>query len=322
MSVDTAMGVEEARRKAEDSVRFELGTFVRVDSGSFDADTGVFEFPIIMRSPKIISNGSRDEVVDVRFYSELDLGTVTVDGRTGEVDRPNRTTVKKKVRDHEKEVEQIVQKALIGAAGKKFSHLPFPENQYSPLQDILAEILLQGDIPMAQIEMMDEGRENNRYHYYVEKLVSLDLLDRTERTLSSGSVLVDMYNEAETLQEALNAAMGRYFQHNVGEFKMIKRTLGPYLAIAGHYYRRALELETMPVVHESEVRKAIQAEYSGKRRDEKLMKLSRYLIQLEDIGILQSVPQNGETYWTGNESVRNDILQSEYMGSMQTLIAH
>jgi hypothetical protein len=321
MSVDTAMSLEEARRKAEEEVRYDLGTFVRVGAGELDEEHGEFRFPLLIRSPKIITENQTQDVVDVRYFSELNLGTLRIDATTGEIDRPHRGKIRRKVREHENEVEIAVQKALVSAAGQKLSHLPFPENQYSPLQDILAEILLQDEMTMAQIELMDEGRSNNRYSEYTEKCLTIDLLDRNGDTLSAGSILVSLLDQTDSFQEALNAAMGRYFEHNVGEFGMIKRTLGPYLVVAGRYYRRALELEEMPVIEQDELRRAIEHEYSGKNREKKLMKLSRYLIQLEAVGILNSVNRNGEWHWSGDEELRDSIREQEYLDPIETLIA-
>jgi len=83
---------------------------------------------------------------------------------------------------------------------------------------------------------------------------------------------------------------------------MIKRTLGPYLALAGFYYRRALELDELPVIKEKELRDGIKFEYSGRERRQKLFKMSRYLVQLEEVGVLSPVYQNGQRYWTGDET--------------------
>jgi len=317
------MDDDEARRKAMERVRFELGTFVRLGQGTLNKQENEYQFPLKLRSPKVILDAKRQKPVDVRYLSGLDLGRVTVDCTTGEVERPNRNTIKKKIRDREKELERAVQKALISASGDKFSHLPFPENQYAPLEDILAQLILEDEIPMAQIEMMDHG-EDDKYKKYVDSLADLDLVRVDNRVLRSGDVLITILQDDDISSEyeALNAAVGKYFQQNLGEFKMIKRTLGPYLAIAGYYYRRALELEEMPAIKESDLRRAIESEYSGRRRDEKLFKLSRYLLQLEDVGILESVPQNGERYWMGNEDVRDAIrTQSEYIGPLSELVA-
>lgn len=322
MSVNTAITLDEARRKAEKVVRFELGTFPRLGAGEYNNTAEEFQFPLIIRSPQIIRDTRRDETVDVRFFSELDLGTVTVDGTTGDVDRPGRPTIQKKIREYENKIDVAVQKALISAAGRKFSHLPFPENQYSPLEDILSHLLLQGEMSVSDIEMMDEGRDNNRYHEYVEKLIELDLADQDNQTITSGDILISLQEGAETHQEVLNAAVGRYFEHNIGEFNMIKRTLGPYLALAGHYYRKALELEEMPIVDEEELSQAISLKYSGREEKEKLLKMSRYLIQLENVGILESTHQGGRRYWTGDGEIRDKLrTQSDYLAPVEPLMA-
>lgn len=322
MSIETDITMDEARRRAAKVVRQELGTFPRLGQGEYDRENNKFQFHLFIRSPKIISDDRRDEVVDIRYYNELDLGSVTVDGDSGEVNRPNRSRIRKKIREQENEVEIAVQKALISAAGRKFSHLPFPENQYSPLEDILAELILNGQMSMDQIETMDENRSNDRYHEYLQKLLELDLAEQDDEVITNGSVLIDLLNETDSYQEALNGAIGRYFEANIGEFMMIKRTLGPYLVIAGRYYRRALELDELPVVEEAELRRAIKYEYSGKNRERKLVKLSRYLIQLEDVGILESVSQDGKQYWVGKERIRDDLRdQSQYLATVQPLIA-
>lgn len=328
MSIEkTAVTIEEARRRAQKVVRFELGTFVRIGQGHYDSDENEFQFPITIRSPKIIADDQRDNVMDVRYYPEKDLGVIKIDGRSGDVERPNRRTIRRMVREYEEEIEIAVQKALVSAAGRKFSHLPFPENQFSPLEDILSELILNGEMDMEQIEMMDDGRDNSRYQEYVDALVDLDLAEVQQGIITNGGVLINIVKEVKSDPEknyrnGLNAAMGRYFEDNLGEFEMIKRTLGPYLAIAGRYYRRALELEEMPVVHEDELRDAIQDEYTGSKRERKLMKLSRYLIQLEGVGILESVDQNGTRLWTGDQEVRDDLLdQKKYLGHYQSLLA-
>lgn len=322
MSIKTAMSMDEARRKAEKVVRFELGTFLRLGPSQYDDTAGEFRFPLIIRSPQIIRDAHRDETIDVRFFSELNLGEITVDGTTGEINRPNRSTIQRKVREHENKIDIAVQKALISAVGRQFSHLPFPENQYSPLEDILAALLLQGDISMARIEMMDDGRSNTRYNEYVERLIDLDLVNRNGQTLTSGDILISLSDKSETYQEALNAAVGRYFEHNLSEFDMIKRALGPYLILAGYYYRQALELEEIPVIDEEELRRAIKLEYTGQGREQKLFKTSRYLIQLESVGILESMPHGGTQYWTGNETVCDKLRnQSDYLTPVENLMA-
>lgn len=317
------MSLDEARRKAAETVRSEIGTFVRLGAGEYNGDTNQFEFPLIIQSPKLIKDSLGREVRDVRFFSELGLGTLTVDGTTGEIERPNLNTMRAKIREQREEIDIAVQKALVSAAGRQLSHLPFPENQYSPLEDILAELLLRGDILEKDIELMDEGRNNERYSEYVDQLIKLDLAEREDGVITPGDILIGMEDEASTYQQAINMAIGRYFEHTLSDFDMIKRTLGPYLVIAGYYYRRALETEELPLVGESELRNAIKNErgYTGREKQEKLFKTSRYLTQLEGVGILHPVQREGKRLWSGDKSIQDRLREhSEYLGQYRPLM--
>lgn len=321
MSV-TTISEDEARRYAEDVVRSELGMFLRLGDGEYNRSENEYQFNLVIRSPKTIRDAPNGEVADVRFFSELDLGQVTVDGKSGEVARPNIPTIKSKIRNQEEQVEIAVRKALVSAAGHRFAHLPFPENQYAPLEDILSHVLLHGTLSMDDISMMDADRDNRRYHEYTQNLLELDLLSQDGNTLTSGDVLIGIEDECESYQEAINTAIGRYFEHNLGEFDTINRTLGPYLVIASRYYRRALELEELPLIDEDELRQSIISEYSGKEQRQKLMKFYRYLVHLENVGILRSVNQGGKRLWVGDDEVDNLLReQTEYLGPVQTLLA-
>lgn len=306
---DTSVDVNEARRLAMEAVRFELGTYLRLDDGEFDGSELEYTFPIILRSPKLILDEDKENAVDLRFLDPIEVGEVTVDAQSKDVDYPTSRQVKKELEKYEEELNAAIQKALVRASGSNLSHLPFPENQYAPVQDILSEVILNGKIATDDLEMMDSYEDGEKYMKYIDSLVELDLLKRGDGVFRSGDILNTIQDkdkfeghELETHQDELNAALGRYFEHNVGEFKMIKRTLGPYLAIAGFYYRRALELDELPVIKEQELRDGIKHEYSGRERQKKLFKMSRYLVQLEDVGVLESVYQGGERYWAGDDN--------------------
>jgi hypothetical protein len=306
---NTSVDVSEARRLAMEAVRFELGTYLRLDDGEFDEGDLEYTFPIILRSPKLILDEDKKNAVDLRFLDPIEVGEVTVDAQSKDVDYPTPRQVKKELEKYEEELNAAIQKALVRASGSNLSHLPFPENQYAPLQDILSEVILNGEIAADDLEMMDSYEDGEKYMKYIDSLVELDLLKRGGDVFRSGDVLNTIQekdkfegHELETHQDELNAALGRYFEHNVGEFEMIKRTLGPYLAIAGFYYRRALELDELPVIKEQELRDGIKLEYSGRERQKKLFKMSRYLVQLEDVGVLKSVYQGGERYWAGDDN--------------------
>lgn len=306
---DTGVDLPEARRAAMEAVRFNLGTYLRLDEGEFDEEEHEYLFAIILRSPKLILDEDKENAVDLRYLDPIEVGVVSVDAATKDVDYPTSRQVKKELERYESELNAAIQKALVRASGSSFSHLPFPENQYAPIQDILSEVILNGEITTAALEMMDGYEEGEKYQKHIDSLVELDLLKRDERILRSGDVLNTIQQKdkfgghrVRTHQDELNAALGRYFEHNVGEFEMIKRTLGPYLAIAGFYYRRALELDDLPAISEKDLRDGIKLEYKGQTQQKKLFKMSRYLIQLEEVGVLSSLYQNGQRYWVGDET--------------------
>lgn len=318
MSV-TTISEAEARRYAEDKVRSELGMFLRVGEGWLNEEEERYEFELLIRSPKLVEN-REGEVTDVRYFEELDLGKVTVDGSTGEVSRPNIRTIKSKIREQRKEVEIAVRKALVSAAGRQFSHLPFPENQFAPMEDILSYVLVHGSIEMNQIRLMDQDRGNDRYSEYVSELIELDLLKRDEDVISSGNVLIGLEDESESYQDTVNRAIGRYFEHNIGDFNMINRTLGPYLVIAGRYYRQAILQEDMPLISADDLRQAIISEYTGKEKHQKLMKMYRYLVHLEEVGILKPIKKGRETYWVGDDDIEESLREHrELLGPVQAL---
>lgn len=305
----TAVSMDEARRVAMEAIRFNLGTYLRLENGEFDEEELEYRFPIILRSPKLILDPDKENAVDLRFLDPIDVGDVTVDASTKEVDHPTSRQVDKELEKYEKKLNQAIQKALVRASGSSLSHLPFPENQYAPIQDLLSEVILNGEIALDSIAMMDSYEDGEKYQKHIDSLVELDLLKRGGVVLRSGDVLNTIQekdhfegHEIGSHQDELNAALGLYFEHNIGEFDMIKRTLGPYLALAGYYYRRALTLGNLPTIKEADLRDGIKAEYSGREQRQKLFKMSRYLVQLEDVGVLNYLYQDGERYWVGDDT--------------------
>lgn len=303
---ETAVEMSEARRLAAKRARSSYGTFIRVGDGSYNPDQNTYNFPLIVRPPRVIHSENRETVIDVRFQSEIQVGQITIHGDDRSLEAPHRATVMSKIRARDKTIESAIRKALVSTSGRRFSHLPFLENQFSPLEDLLSQLILDRSITLDQ--NVDESFQE-RYRKYIGSLEDIDLVDIGEgEQITAGDALINVLDDrSEDYHKALNDAMGIYFENNLDDFDMIYRTLGPYLVIAGRYYQRSLELEEMPTIHEQELRDAISAEYSGHRREEKLVKFSRYLIQLQEVGILEPVFESGERLWSGRETIRRDL---------------
>lgn len=309
MSEDAyAVTPEEARRLAVDKVRSAYGTFIRVGDGQLNEDDLVYEFPILTRKPNVIHSSDRESIIDVRFHKQLELGVVQVDARSREVQNPHREKIFRKIREHEESIENAIRKALVSVEGKSFAHLPFLENQFAPLEDLLSRLILEPTIPVEDIIERDEDRGGDRYQEYLNDLLENDLANRRGDELTQGDRLINLHDKnAEKYSVTLNDAMGIYFENNLDKFDLVYKTLGPYLVIAGRYYQRAIETREIPEIHEEELRAAIEAEYNGKRRRRSLFKFSHYLIKLQEVGILKPSTEGGPRLWKGRETVREDL---------------
>lgn len=317
MSIEhSAISFEEARKKAEQILRFKIGP--QYSLGEPETEETEYVFPILISPPRVIFNETRTTPVDVKYLDPTEVGEIRVD-KNKEVDYTLPQTVYRRVREYEEEIQEAVEKALISAAAKDFTKLPFPENRYAPVEDILSDVVLRGSISLddvAHIESPDEG-DVGKYTKYIFELEDLGLLRREDGRVKSGNVLINIERDTDKKHEALNTALAHYFKENINNIEKIHQILGPYLAVAGFYYRLAIEADTLPTVEEKELRDAFERHYKGrgKQTDEKMFKLSRYLLHLERAGILELITRPNGRVWSGNEDIKDDLEnQTQYIG--------
>lgn len=316
MSIEhSAISPEEARTVAERILRFKIGP--QYSLGEPETDGEEYVFPILISPPRVIFNERRSLPVDVKYLDPTKVGEIRVDSDK-ETDYTLPQTVYRRVREYEEEIQQAVEKALISAAAKDFTQLPFPENRYAPVEDILGDIILRDSIALediAALESSDEGE--GKYTKYIRQLEEIDLLRREDGRVKAGNVLINVQRDTDENHKALNGALAHYFRENVNDLEMIHQILGPYLAVAAFYYRLAIEADTLPTVEERELREAFKQHYRGRgrRTQVKLFKLSRYLLHLERAGILKAVTKSDGRVWSGNEDIKDDLdEQTQYLG--------
>ena len=317
MSIEhSAISSDEARKQAEQVLRFKIGP--QYSLGEPESDGSEYVFPILISPPRVIFDETRSTPVDVQYLEETKVGEIRVD-EDKELDYTLPQTVYRRVREYEEKIQEAVEKALISAAAKDFTQLPFPENRYAPVEDLLAEVILQGSIAIEEIsylESSDEG-EDGKYTKYIRELEDLDLLRREDGQVTDGNILTNIQRDTDKSHEALNAALAHYFRENVSNLDKIHQILGPYLAVAGFYYRLAIEANTLPTVKEKELRDAFEQHYKGRGKQTrvKMFKFSRYLLHLERAGILELITKPDGRVWTGNETIKEDLEeQTHYLG--------
>jgi hypothetical protein len=171
---------------------------------------------------------------------------------------------------------------------------------------------LEGAIAEEELEQLTDQYEQS-YRDYIDTLVNAGLARMTDTHLEADDFLIELRAQESDLPEQLNAAMAHFLEEGAGDIETIRQILGPYLTLAGHYYMQVLESGEMPEMTEDEFRHQINKAYRGSDRELKKFKLAHYLIQLEDVELLQSDMDTGPRTWTGKSEVREDILREQDM---------
>lgn len=313
------IGENEARKIAEETLAFEIGNLPRL--GEVEVTDTEYVYPLEIRLPRVIFDEDREQPVDIKFMSSQSLGELRVDAASGEVERPHLHQIEAQIRRKRMEVETAVQKALVKASAEQFSHLPFPEHRYTPILDVLSHLIIEGPITEEELSEMNSVDEQ-KYQDYVDMLAEVDLVRWEGGRVEADNILIELQTEEQDPPVLLNSAMAHFFSAGADHIETIREILGPHLILSGHYYRRSLELEEMPRMAEQEFDEVIQWNYSGNDRVQKRFKLSRYLIQLEDVGLLESHNGTGPREWEGLEDVRQGVLrQDKLLSPISEIIA-
>jgi len=112
--------------------------------GDMEHEDNEYVFPLHVRLPRVIFDESRQTPQDVKFLSSKRVGEIRVNAESGEVNRTRIHDIKSNIRQQKRVVEEAVQKALVRSSARKFSKLPFPELRYTPILDILSQLLIEG----------------------------------------------------------------------------------------------------------------------------------------------------------------------------------
>lgn len=308
------IGETEARRKAEEILAFEIGNLPHLGEPNFEDNEIVF--PLVTNIPRVIFDEDRKNPVDVKFMSSANVGEIRIDKTTGEmVDRSNIHQIQRKIRIQKNRIEEAVEKALVKSSATKFSKLPFPEHRYTPILDILSHLILEGPIRVSELKDMNAAHEE-KYKEYIQMLDDVDLVREREapEQIEADDIFIEIQAQNDGHPQMLNAALAHFFEKGAEHIDTIRSILGPYLVLSGYYYQRALVVDGNPNIQGSEFREAVSKHYAGEDRIQKQFKLSRYLIQLEQVELLESGDGGGsKPSWTANEEVQHNLLREDQM---------
>lgn len=315
---DSHVPEEKAIESAEETLRLEIGNLPHL--GAPEIKEGVYVFPLLISIPRVIFDKEGEEPVGVRFLDETKIGEIHVDTSTGEVvDRTDLRTIENKIEEKEKEIEREVQRALIRSSAEEFSQLPYSTHRYTPVRNVLSDLILTEELPKANLKTMGLYE---KYLDHLDILLDSNLVREENGSYVAGDVLTQILSDSNVQpSDALKEAMKYLFKKYADDLEMMHEILGPHLEVAGYYYRRAIQSEKLPSVSKSEIGKMLESREHGKKAKRKGFQASRYLLQLEEVGLLESEAEHGNRVWAGDKTIRKEILEQDQSGSLTQISA-
>jgi hypothetical protein len=237
------------------------------------------------------------------------IGSISVSQNGEIIDKPRDSDVKYMIQENLKFVRTNVEKALIKTAANKFSILPFSEHMYSPIIDVIANLLVNDKMDISQDIGQLREKEREKYTDIIKNLTSIGLIKQEDGYLEPDNAFVELERGEPDLHKQLSKILAYYFTQYYDDLEGIHRIVGPHLTIAGFIYQQSIEYGAITPVRYDEIRRLIIRSY----RDEelKLIKIPRYLIQLNNVDIIKMKPLNGEDTWEVNSDIFEDVNSQE-----------
>lgn len=303
---DARLPEKKAKKEAEKNLRLTVGNLPHL--GDSEMQNGEYVFPIMISVPRVIFEDTQEgpKPVEVKFLSESKVGEIHVDAQSGEINsRTDLRDIEDRIEEKKKEIERAVQKALIKSAADDLSLLSYPKHRNNPALEILSEIIISEQI---ELDKLRSFRSFEKYRNHLDTLEEAGLVSEEDGCIVAGDPLKYIEEDNGSPSERLNAALAYLFKTNADDLGFMSDFLGPYLKVAGYYYRRAIESDSLPEVTIEEFRRKMSKE-EGRERE---FQVSRYLIELEQVGLLKiSATDFGERAWVGDPSIKAEILQQE-----------
>lgn len=291
---------KKARKNAEKRLRYKIGNLPHL--GEADLAENEYTFPILISLPRVIFDETPEgsKPVDVKFLDDAKVGEICVDIQSGDVTRQtNRSAVEENIRKKKQELEEEVQKALVKSAANKLCLLSYGRHKNMPAIEILSEVIISGELELDKLESLKKD-----YPTHLERLVQANLVKTSEGCVVPDNKLKNIINNKGSPSDRLNDALAHLFEENANNLGYMSDWLGPALDLAGYYYRRAIDSDSLPKVTMEEFRRKM-----AQKGDDKAFQTSRIVMQLENVGILQIENKHGERAWSGDEGIREDVME-------------
>jgi hypothetical protein len=308
---DLPLTKEGARQLAEDTLIAEVGTTPSL--GSVKEFEDRFVFDVDVSYPRVIWDEAADEPRKTRFLYVGRVGEITVDRFRGRVlDRPKYYSVQSAIREKLAIVSDTVEKGLVKVAADEFAGLPFPIHLHTPVLDMLSWLLVHDRMNVEDLAEIPHDPQA-RIMSTLEPLKRVGLIETRESTILPGPFLVEIEQRESTLPRQLSKALALFFREGYQFLDTVRQVLGAHLTVSGLVYERATEFESPVPLSLSQIERDFTRVYPSER----LVKLPRYLVQLEAIGVLDHDTKGGVQVWSASEPVYTRMSGDEVLDPLR-----
>ncbi|ADB58809.1 hypothetical protein [Archaeoglobus profundus] len=320
---------EAIKKRARDVIRKEIGTIpspgeprlVKIEIDGISR--WVYEVPIVVYHPVLIVDPVTHATRKVRFKNLGVVGKIVIDAYDGTVlERTTVSDIRRKIKQRLNEISTLVDKLLVKVEAKKFASLPLSEHIHTPVEDIISSLIILDKINInEQIDVLPED-ERRKYVEILRVLSEVGLVEIEGNFVLPGNILIELESRFDRHEEILERALAHFFEVGYEYIDTIRMVLGPYLIITRGIYEISLESGELVPLEYNTIKSLFEGEYVPSQARIKLLKLPRYLLQLERVKLVKYVRKDGKDCWIGTEDTFKKLLQNEDISKfMETIIA-
>lgn len=304
---DIPVEKEEAQKIAHFLVREKYGNLPSV--GRPVLKDNIWIIPIEVKYPRISFEKITNRPSKVRYMNFENVGEIKIDANNGVViDKPRYYDLRDEINSRLDLIQISVQKALVKVGANRFSKLPFSEHMHTPIQDIIAYLLINDTLNLKEEIAPLSEHDQDKYLKNVDLLIKTGLVRKNENLLIPDNALIEIEQSEVNVSFKLSKALSYFFAQGYENIQSIQQVLGPYLIISGFIYEQSIEYDELIEVDYREIQAVLQRYYG---QLVKIFKLPRYLIQLIEVGLIEQDIIRGENVWGPTQDILLEVKGQE-----------
>jgi len=292
--VEPKINKERAERIAHQFVRERIGNIPNITEAVLEGKNWII--PIDVSYPKVFLN-KEGMPIKTRFIKIPNVGKVEISSENGTfVDYPKSWSIENQIENGLLVIKNAVEKALVKVGARNFSILPFSEHRYTPILDILATLLTEEKFYLSDLVVDDQV---SKYRGYLGDLAKIGLVRITQDYVIPGNLFTILDERLGTdakNSERLTVLLTLFFERGYEYISSVKSVLGSHLELGGFVYQESFEYGGLLSFTKDDITVMIDNVYKN-------VKIPRYLVQLEKIGVLEEDKSLGKSSWKPNDEV-------------------